>query len=145
MAYSGKVLFVDRLADDGHCVFGWCKDGSSLEYLMQVEPQLIFDMLHGIYVLLCQYCCGGLPLSEESLRSNYSSIYVMLDLAADFGYPFIMEGNVIQMLLNPSSMIAKAIQLVQIILEVSGPDFVSVLLGSKREFRSKHAPPNAFA
>lgn len=93
--------------------FSLWKAKSPLECFVQIEPQLIFDMLHGIYLLLCQYCCGGLPLSEESLRTNYSSVYVMLDLAADFGYPFIMEGNVMQMLLNPSSMIAKAIQLVR--------------------------------
>ncbi|KAL8426070.1 hypothetical protein Efla_007343 [Eimeria flavescens] len=70
-------------------------------------------MLQQFYELLCCWCCEGAPLNEEALRCHYSRVFVLLDLAVDFGLPFISEENVLQLLLPPSGVVAKALQLVQ--------------------------------
>lgn len=79
----------------------------------EAEPLLLLEMLQQLYELLRCCCSDGGPLTEDALRNNFSAVYVLVDLAVDFGYPFIMEDNLVQMLLQPSSVVAKAMQLVQ--------------------------------
>lgn len=78
----------------------------------EAEPLLLLEMLQQLYELMCRCCSDGGPLTEEALRSNFSTVYVLVDLAIDFGYGFIMEENLMQLLIQPSSVVAKAMQLV---------------------------------
>ncbi|CDI84016.1 adaptor complexes medium subunit domain containing protein, putative [Eimeria acervulina] len=80
----------------------------------EAEPLLLLEMLQQLYEQICRCCCSsGDVLTEEALRSNFSVVYLLIDIAVDWGYPYILEENLLQLLLQPSSVVAKAMQLVQ--------------------------------
>ncbi|KAL8274525.1 hypothetical protein Esti_001546 [Eimeria stiedai] len=81
----------------------------------EVEPLLLLEMLQQLYEVLSKCCCDGGPLTEEALRASYSRVYVLLDTAIDFGLPYILEENLLQLLIQPSNVVARALQLVRLL------------------------------
>ncbi|OEH79547.1 prp38 family domain-containing protein [Cyclospora cayetanensis] len=106
----------------------------------EAEPLLLLETLQQLYDRICRYCCEGSSLTEEAVRRNFSAVYVLVDVAVDWGYPFILEENLLQLLLQPSSVVAKAMQLVQGSSRMLTSLAASVGLGNQQPAAIQNAP-----
>ncbi|CAJ1394566.1 unnamed protein product [Effrenium voratum] len=74
------------------------------------EPPLaVFELLDRIYQVLLRYLG---EVSEDSLRQNFSTVYLLLDEMIDSGLPFTTEMNRLESIIAPPSAIGKVVQAV---------------------------------
>ncbi|KEP66720.1 UNVERIFIED_CONTAM: adaptor complexes medium subunit family protein [Hammondia hammondi] len=93
----------------------------------EVEPLLLLDLLQQMQSTLAGYCgtaasslpsslrgvsVSDLPITEETLRKQFSLIYVLLDEMCSSGYPATVQSNVLQMLVPRPSVVEAAMKLV---------------------------------
>eukprot|EP00923_Selenidium_pygospionis_P015725 GHVN01027418.1.p1 GENE.GHVN01027418.1~~GHVN01027418.1.p1 ORF type:complete len:535 (+),score=122.97 GHVN01027418.1:163-1605(+) len=79
---------------------------------LATSPLGTLELLLRIYSVIERYC--GYP-SEEAVRNNFSTIYLLLDEMIDSGTPSTCEINILEMLVPAPSVFDRAVQL------VSGP------------------------
>mmetsp|Transcript_30675 Transcript_30675/g.57408 ORF Transcript_30675/g.57408 Transcript_30675/m.57408 type:complete len:455 (-) Transcript_30675:62-1426(-) len=74
------------------------------------EPPLaVFELLDRVYQVLFRYLG---ELSEDALRQNFSTVYLLLDEMIDSGMPFTTEMNSLESIIAPPSAIGKVVQAV---------------------------------
>ncbi|CAE7667687.1 ftsH [Symbiodinium pilosum] len=74
------------------------------------EPPLaIFELLDRVYQVLFRYLG---EVSEDALRQNFSTVYLLLDEMIDSGLPFTTELNSLESIIAPPSAIGKVVQAV---------------------------------
>mmetsp|Transcript_22683 Transcript_22683/g.48112 ORF Transcript_22683/g.48112 Transcript_22683/m.48112 type:complete len:454 (+) Transcript_22683:139-1500(+) len=81
-----------------------------LAVVTQEEPPLaILELLDRIYQVLARYLGD---ITEDALRSNFSTVYLLLDEMIDSGLPFTTELNSLESIIAPSTAIGKVVQAV---------------------------------
>lgn len=81
-----------------------------LAVVTQEEPPLaIFGLLERVYQVLARYLG---EVTEDSLRQNFSTVYLLLDEMIDSGLPFTTEHNSLESIIAPPSAIGKVVQAV---------------------------------
>eukprot|EP00971_Amphidinium_carterae_P303941 6039669-Amphidinium_carterae.1 len=76
-----------------------------LAVVTQEEPPLaVFELLDRIYHVLQRYLG---EVSEDTLRQNFSMVYLLLDEMIDSGLPFTTELNSLEAIIAPPSTISK--------------------------------------
>jgi len=81
-----------------------------LAVVTQEEPPLaIFELLDRVHQVLARYLG---EVSEDSLRQNFSTVYLLLDEMIDSGLPFTTEVNSLESIIAPPSAISKVVQAV---------------------------------
>lgn len=81
-----------------------------LAAVTQEEPPLaVFELLDRVYQV-CNRYLG--EVSEDSLRQNFSTVYLLLDEMIDSGLPFTTELNSLESIIAPPSAIGKVVQAV---------------------------------
>lgn len=74
------------------------------------EPPLaVSELLDRVYQVLFRYLG---EVSEDSLRQNFSTVYLLLDEMIDSGLPFTTEMNRLESIIAPPSAIGKVVQAV---------------------------------
>mmetsp|Transcript_105083 Transcript_105083/g.250142 ORF Transcript_105083/g.250142 Transcript_105083/m.250142 type:complete len:454 (-) Transcript_105083:43-1404(-) len=74
------------------------------------EPPLaVFELLDRVYQVLFRYLG---EVSEDALRQNFSTVYLLLDEMIDSGLPFTTELNSLESIIAPPSAIGKVVQAV---------------------------------
>lgn len=82
-----------------------------LAVVTQEEPPLaVFELLDRVYTVLARYLGG--EVSEDTLRQNFSTVYLLLDEMIDSGLPFTTELNSLESIIAPPSAIGKVVQAV---------------------------------
>jgi len=81
-----------------------------LAVVTQEEPPLaVFELLDRVHQVLLRYLGD---VSEDSLRQNFSTVYLLLDEMIDSGLPFTTELNSLESIIAPPSAIGKVVQAV---------------------------------
>lgn len=81
-----------------------------LAVVSQEEPPLaVFELLDRVYTVLGRYLGD---VTEDSLRENFSTVYLLLDEMIDSGLPFTTEMNSLESIIAPPSTIGKVVQAV---------------------------------
>eukprot|EP00928_Gymnodinium_smaydae_P066809 TRINITY_DN4977_c0_g1_i1.p1 TRINITY_DN4977_c0_g1~~TRINITY_DN4977_c0_g1_i1.p1 ORF type:complete len:532 (-),score=97.06 TRINITY_DN4977_c0_g1_i1:166-1527(-) len=81
-----------------------------LAVVTQEEPPLaVFGLLDRVHVVLSRYLG---EVCEDSLRQNFSTVYLLLDEMIDSGLPFTTELNGLESIIAPPSTIGKVVQAV---------------------------------
>mmetsp|Transcript_119892 Transcript_119892/g.339844 ORF Transcript_119892/g.339844 Transcript_119892/m.339844 type:complete len:454 (-) Transcript_119892:243-1604(-) len=81
-----------------------------LAVVTQEEPPLaVFELLDRVHQVLTRYLG---ELSEDTLRQNFSTVYLLLDEMIDSGLPFTTELNSLESIIAPPSAISKVVQVV---------------------------------
>jgi len=81
-----------------------------LAVVTQEEPPLaVFELLDRVYQVLLRYFG---EVSEDSLRQNFSTVYLLLDEMIDSGLPFTTELNSLESIIAPPSTMGKVVQAV---------------------------------
>jgi len=81
-----------------------------LAIVTQEEPPLaVFELLERVYQVLARYLN---EVNEDSLRQNFSTVYLLLDEMIDSGLPFTTELNSLESIIAPPSAIGKLAQVV---------------------------------
>mmetsp|Transcript_72344 Transcript_72344/g.225574 ORF Transcript_72344/g.225574 Transcript_72344/m.225574 type:complete len:454 (+) Transcript_72344:135-1496(+) len=81
-----------------------------LAVVTQEEPPLaVFELLDRVYLVLSRYLG---EVSEDTLRQNFSTVYLLLDEMIDSGLPFTTEMNSLESIIAPPSAIGKVVQAV---------------------------------
>jgi len=81
-----------------------------LAVVTQEEPPLaIFELLDRVHQVLARYLG---EVSEDTLRQNFSTVYLLLDEMIDSGLPFTTEINSLESIIAPPSAISKVVQAV---------------------------------
>merc|ERR1719160_940431 len=81
-----------------------------LAVVTQEEPPLaVFELLDRVYQILARYLG---EVTEDSLRQNFSTVYLLLDEMIDSGLPFTTELNSLESIIAPPSAIGKVVQAV---------------------------------
>ncbi|CAE8619424.1 unnamed protein product, partial [Polarella glacialis] len=81
-----------------------------LAVVSQEDPPLaVFELLDRVYQVLVRYLG---EVSEDSLRTNFSTVYLLLDEMIDSGLPFTTEMNSLESIIAPPSAIGKVVQVV---------------------------------
>jgi len=81
-----------------------------LAVVTQEEPPLaVFELLDRVHQVLGRYLG---EVSEDSLRQNFSTVYLLLDEMIDSGLPFTTEPNSLESIIAPPSAISKVVQAV---------------------------------
>jgi len=81
-----------------------------LAVVTQEEPPLaVFGLLDRVHQVLVRYLGG---VDEDSLRQNFSTVYLLLDEMIDSGLPFTTELNSLESIIAPPSAIGKVVQAV---------------------------------
>jgi len=76
----------------------------------QEEPPLaVFELLDRVYQVLLRYLG---EVSEDSLRQNFSTVYLLLDEMIDSGMPFTTEMNSLESIIAPPTAIGKVVSAV---------------------------------
>eukprot|EP00931_Biecheleriopsis_adriatica_P075833 TRINITY_DN49611_c0_g1_i1.p1 TRINITY_DN49611_c0_g1~~TRINITY_DN49611_c0_g1_i1.p1 ORF type:complete len:455 (+),score=90.59 TRINITY_DN49611_c0_g1_i1:55-1419(+) len=74
------------------------------------EPPLaVFELLDRVYQVLLRYLG---EVTEDNLRQNFSTVYLLLDEMIDSGMPFTTEMNSLESIIAPPSAIGKVVQAV---------------------------------
>lgn len=81
-----------------------------LAVVTQEEPPLaVFELLNRVHQVLCRYLG---EVSEDSLRQNFSTVYLLLDEMIDSGLPFTTELNSLESIIAPPTAVGKVLQVV---------------------------------
>mmetsp|Transcript_65229 Transcript_65229/g.155802 ORF Transcript_65229/g.155802 Transcript_65229/m.155802 type:complete len:454 (+) Transcript_65229:93-1454(+) len=81
-----------------------------LAVVTQEEPPLaVFELLDRVHQVLTRYLG---EVSEDTLRQNFSVVYLLLDEMIDSGFPFTTELNSLESIIAPPSAISKVVQVV---------------------------------
>jgi len=72
-------------------------------------PLAIFELLDRVYQVLLRYLG---EVNEDTLRSNFSMVYLLISEMIDSGLPFTMELNSLESIIAPPSAIGKVVQAV---------------------------------
>lgn len=81
-----------------------------LAVVTQEEPPIaIFELLHRVYQVISRYLG---EVNEDTLRQNFSTVYLLLDEMIDSGLPFTTELNSLESIIAPPSAISKVVQVV---------------------------------
>lgn len=81
-----------------------------LAAVTQEEPPLaIFGLLDRVHQVLVRYMS---EVNEDTLRQNFSTVYLLLDEMIDSGLPFTTEFNSLESIIAPPSAIGKVVQAV---------------------------------
>ncbi|CAD7944929.1 unnamed protein product [Amoebophrya sp. A120] len=82
----------------------------------EVPPLTVIEVLGGIHKVLCRYCFASSTeqtLTDDLLRQNFSSVYLLLDEMIDSsGAPFSLELNSLESIIDPPSTLKKVTQVV---------------------------------
>lgn len=81
-----------------------------LAVVTQEEPPLaVFELLDRVFQVLLRYLGD---VSEDTLRQNFSTVYLLLDEMIDSGLPFTTELNSLESIIAQPSAIGKVVQAV---------------------------------
>eukprot|EP00927_Polykrikos_kofoidii_P076877 TRINITY_DN73891_c0_g1_i1.p1 TRINITY_DN73891_c0_g1~~TRINITY_DN73891_c0_g1_i1.p1 ORF type:complete len:456 (+),score=98.10 TRINITY_DN73891_c0_g1_i1:135-1502(+) len=81
-----------------------------LGVVTQEEPPLaVFDLLDRVHLVLTRYLG---EVNEDTLRQNFSTVYLLLDEMIDSGLPFTTEMNSLESIIAPPSTMSKVVQAV---------------------------------
>mmetsp|Transcript_54744 Transcript_54744/g.122976 ORF Transcript_54744/g.122976 Transcript_54744/m.122976 type:complete len:454 (+) Transcript_54744:84-1445(+) len=81
-----------------------------LAVVTQEEPPLaVFELLDRVHHVLSRYLG---EVSEDTLRQNFSVVYLLLDEMIDSGLPFTTELNSLESIIAPPTAISKVVQAV---------------------------------
>jgi len=81
-----------------------------LAIVTQEEPPLaVFELLSRVHQVLMKYLT---ELNEDTLRQNFSTVYLLLDEMIDSGLPFTTELNSLESIIAPPSAMSKVVQVV---------------------------------
>merc|ERR1719389_1399635 len=81
-----------------------------LAVVTQEEPPLaVFELLDRVFQVLLRYLGD---VSEDTLRQNFSTVYLLLDEMIDSGLPFTTELNSLESIIAQPSAIGKVVQVV---------------------------------
>jgi len=81
-----------------------------LAVVSQEEPPLaVFELLDRVHHVLKRYLG---EVNEDSLRANFSTVYLLLDEMIDSGLPFTTELNNLESMIAPPTAIGKVVQAV---------------------------------
>lgn len=72
-------------------------------------PMAVFELLVRIYTVFSRYLG---EVSEDSLRQNFSTVYLLLDEMIDSGYPFNTEMNTLESIIAPATTLTKVVSAV---------------------------------
>ncbi|CEM29401.1 unnamed protein product [Vitrella brassicaformis CCMP3155] len=76
---------------------------------VDVSPLTMLELLERIHSVLVTYFG---EVTEDTLRSHFSTLYLVLDEMVDSGLPAITEPNLLEMLISPPSVLNKVVQVV---------------------------------
>lgn len=81
-----------------------------LAIVVEEEPPLaVFELLDRVYQVLSRYLG---EVSDDTLRQNFSTVYLLLDEMIDSGLPFTTDRNSLEAIIAPSTAISKVVQAV---------------------------------
>lgn len=81
-----------------------------LAVVTQEEPPLaVFELLERVHQVCIRYLG---EVNEDTLRQNFSTVYLLLDEMIDSGLPFTTELNSLESIIAPPSAIGKVVQAV---------------------------------
>jgi len=81
-----------------------------LAVVTQEEPILaVLELLDRVHQVLTRYLG---EVNEDTLRQNFSTVYLLLDEMIDSGLPFTTELNSLESIIAPPSAISKVVQVV---------------------------------
>jgi len=81
-----------------------------LAVVSQEQPPLVvFELLERVQSVLVKYLG---EVSEDTLRQNFSTVYLLLDEMIDSGLPFTTELNTLETIIAPPSTLNKVVQAV---------------------------------
>jgi AP-3 complex subunit mu len=81
-----------------------------LAVVTQEEPPMaIFELLDRVYDVLSRYLG---EVNEDTLRQNFSTVYLLLDEMIDSGLPFTTELNSLESIIAPPSAIGAVVKVV---------------------------------
>lgn len=72
-------------------------------------PMAVFELLERVHQVLARYLGD---VTEDSLRQNFSTVYLLLDEMVDSGFPFTTELNALESIIAPPSVMSKVVQAV---------------------------------
>lgn len=75
----------------------------------EAPPLAVFELLDRVYQVLARYLG---EVSEDNIRQNFSTVYLLLDEMIDSGLPFTTELNSLESIIAPPSAISKVVQAV---------------------------------
>merc|ERR1719313_167072 len=73
---------------------------------LEVPPMSVFELLERIYKVFARYLG---EVTEDSIRQNFSTIYLLLDEMIDSGFPCNTELNSLESIIAPPTAMTKAL------------------------------------
>merc|ERR1712151_1434237 len=73
------------------------------------SPLVVFELLERVHQVLVRYLG---EVSEDTLRQNFSTVYLLLDEMIVSGLPFTTELNSLETIIAPPSTLGKVVQAV---------------------------------
>eukprot|EP00470_Lotharella_oceanica_P004480 CAMPEP_0170170308 /NCGR_PEP_ID=MMETSP0040_2-20121228/3289_1 /TAXON_ID=641309 /ORGANISM="Lotharella oceanica, Strain CCMP622" /LENGTH=111 /DNA_ID=CAMNT_0010409631 /DNA_START=117 /DNA_END=452 /DNA_ORIENTATION=- len=74
----------------------------------EIQPLFVLEIHNKIMQALHQYL--GPIITPKKLRDHFALIYHLLDEMVDGGYPFTMESNQLQAMIQPPTIVNKVIE-----------------------------------
>lgn len=71
----------------------------------EVSPLMIIEFLHRIADIFVDYF--GNPADESAIKSNFSTVYQLLEEMVDYGWPLTTEPNALKAMIGPPSVLSK--------------------------------------
>ncbi|CAD7972567.1 unnamed protein product [Amoebophrya sp. A25] len=113
-----QIPKIIRADNDSTALIHICRD--RLIYLAvvtkEVPPLSVIELLSGVHRVLSRYChaaSGEATLTDDLLRQNFSTVYLLLDEMIDSsGAPFTLELNALESIIDPPSTLKKVTQVV---------------------------------
>jgi len=69
------------------------------------------EFLDRIHLVLKRYLAGA-EVTEDALRQNFSTVYLLLDEMLDSGMPFVSEGNLLEIMIAAPSTLGKVAKVI---------------------------------
>eukprot|EP00743_Colponemidia_sp_Colp-15_P005521 GILK01005938.1.p1 GENE.GILK01005938.1~~GILK01005938.1.p1 ORF type:complete len:430 (-),score=51.07 GILK01005938.1:44-1300(-) len=76
----------------------------------ETPPLLVFEFLNRFAAILQEYFG---EVSEDTIRDNFTTVYLILDEIVDHGHPFNTESNVLEAMIRPPTVLNKLLQSVR--------------------------------
>jgi AP-3 complex subunit mu len=104
-----STLYVLSVLRDGISYLSVCSK--------EVSPLLVIELLHRIADTFRSYF--GIPADESAIKDNFSTVYQLLEEMIDYGYPLTTEGNALQAMIRPPTVLTKLLSFHQPLLSSS--------------------------
>ena len=95
------------------------------------DPVLTFSVLDTVYTVMRKYY--GTPITDTVIKSNFNTVYPLLDEMLEGGYPFSMEENILESTAVPPSVSGLVDRLASVVSAGTSATLTNSLTGTSPE------------